>query len=253
MARRPDGEPVGFRRTVDRELLESLITPIICGQRSCAKLAARPQPHDRLELKGIVLVGGPTRTPAVPRTIAAELELEVHHQMDPTTIVAAGAALFASTQKLPAALRPGIEARTSNTVSLELEYESMTTNPAPLLVGRAAQGGGPGGATGARLPRRPQRRIRFRASSALGRRAFTVPLALRTGELNVFRIAASRDGAPLETVPFRFSILHGMSVAKPPLSQSVGVMLADNSVCWYLPREPCCRHGTRSHTRRSNR
>ena len=38
----------------------------------------------------------------------------------------------------------------------------------------------------------------------------------------------------LKLLPSRFSILHGMSVAKPPLSQSVGVMLADNSVCWYL-------------------
>ena len=234
LARRPDGEPVGFRRTVDRELLESLITPIIMRTTELCKALLARNRMTGSALKGIVLVGGPTRTPALPRIIAAELELEVHHQMDPTTIVAAGAALFASTQKLPAALRPGIEARTSNTVSLELEYESMTTNPAPLLVGRAAQGGGPGGATVRVF--RDGRNGEFDSGpvplSADG--AFTVPLALRTGELNVFRIEASRDGAPLETVPFRFSILHGMSVAKPPLSQSVGVMLADNSVCWYL-------------------
>ena len=55
-------------------------------------------------------------------------------------------------------------------------------------------------------------------------------------QVNVFRIEASRQGFPLETLPSRFTILHGMSVAKPPLSQSVGVMLADNSVCWYLQK-----------------
>jgi molecular chaperone DnaK len=234
IARRPDGEPVDFRRTVDRELLELLITPIIMRTTELCKTLLARNRMTGSALKGIVLVGGPTRTPALPRIIAAELELDVHHQMDPTTIVAAGAALFASTQKLPAALRPGIEARKSNTVSLELEYESMTTNPAPLLVGRAAQGGGPGGATVRVF--RDGRNGEFDSGpvplSADG--AFTVPLALRPGELNVFRIEASRGGAPLETVPFRFSILHGMSVAKPPLSQSVGVMLADNSVSWYL-------------------
>jgi molecular chaperone DnaK len=57
---------------------------------------------------------------------------------------------------------------------------------------------------------------------------------LTTGSLNVFRLDVSRGGSPVEAEPSQFSILHGMSVAKPPLSQSVGVMLADNSVRWYL-------------------
>ena len=234
LSRRPDGEPIGFSRTVDRELLESLINPIITKTTELCKTMLARNRMTGSTLKGIVLVGGPTRTPALPRIIEAQLGLDARHLMDPTTIVAAGAALFASTQKLPVALRPRVEALASDTVSLELEYESMTTNPAPLLVGRAALAGGPEGVT-----------VRVCRAGGDGgfdsgpvplssQFAFTVPLALRGGDLNVFRIEASRGGAPLETMPSRFSILHGMSVAKPPLSQSVGVMLADNSVCWYL-------------------
>ena len=236
LARRPDGEPVGFSRPVDRELLESLIAPIITRTTElCQTLLAR----NRLStsgLKGIVLVGGPTRTPALPRIIEAQLGLDARHQMDPTTIVAAGAALFASTQKLPRTLRAGAGTGTqpAETLSLELEYESMTTNPTPLLVGKADVVGGNEGIS-IRVLRDGQADgfdtgpVRLSAQNS-----FAVPLALRKGELNVFRIEAARGGAPLTASPSRFSILHGMSVAKPPLSQSVGVMLADNSVCWYL-------------------
>jgi molecular chaperone DnaK len=229
---------VGFSRSVDRELLESLIAPIITRTTDlCKTLLAR----NRLSasgLKGIVLVGGPTRTPALPRIIEAQLGLDARHQMDPTTIVAAGAALFASTQKLPRTLRTSANlngiAPPAETVSLELEYESMTTNPAPLLVGKAEVHGGFNGM--AIRVSRDRQSDGFDSGpvtlSAQG--TFAVPLALRKGELNVFQIEAMRDGALLTTSPSRFSILHGMSVAKPPLSQSVGVMLADNSVCWYL-------------------
>ncbi len=41
-------------------------------------------------------------------------------------------------------------------------------------------------------------------------------------------------GAKVAVEPSQITVLHGFSVAKPPLSQSVGVMLADNEVCWYL-------------------
>ncbi len=143
LARRPNGKPVGFRGTLDREHLESLIAPIMTRTTElCKSLLAR----NRLTasgLKGIVLVGGPTRTPLLPRLIEAELGLDARHQMDPTMIVAAGAALFASTQKLPSALRTAGGVSGRDTASFELEYESMTTNPAPLLVGRAELGDNP--------------------------------------------------------------------------------------------------------------
>jgi molecular chaperone DnaK len=234
LARRPNGEAVAFSAMVDRGLLESLIAPIITRTTElCKTLLAR----NRLTasgLKGIVLVGGPTRTPILPQMIHEQLGLGASHQMDPTTIVAAGAALFASTQKLPAALRSGTRERTADTLALELEYESMTNNPAPLLAGRAELNGDVDGLVLSLL--RDDESGPFDSGpipvSAPG--VFTTQLRLRKGELNVFRIEASRRGIPLKTMPSTLSVLHGMSVAKPPLSQSVGVMLADNTVSWYL-------------------
>ena len=233
LARGADGEPVGISVPVDRGLLESLIAPIMVRTTELCKTLLARNRLTAASLKGIVLVGGPTRTPVLPRMIAAELGLDAVHKMDPTTIVAAGAALFASTQKLPPALRAPRGSAPAGAATLELEYESMTTNPAPVLVGRAELRDG---ATGRRSIRVARDDDGFDSGPVAfsTARAFTVPLTLLKGVLNVFRIEVSRDGTPLEVTPAQFTILHGLSVAKPPLSQSVGVMLADNSVCWYL-------------------
>jgi molecular chaperone DnaK len=236
LTRRSDGKPVAFSRSVDRDLLESLISPIIMKTAELCKTILARNRMTATALKGIVLVGGPTRTPALQRIIQAELGLDVRHQMDPTIIVAAGAALFASTQKLPAALRKAVEAHASGSVLLELEYESMTTNPAPLLVGKVVKGGAPDGITVRVLREGKDGAFDSGSVSVSPQGVFTVPLTLCRGELNAFRIEAARAGSSLATLPNRFTILHGMSVAKPPLSQSVGVMLADNSVCWYLQK-----------------
>ena len=44
------------------------------------------------------------------------------------------------------------------------------------------------------------------------------------------------SGAIVETDPGEIRILHGFSVSKPPLSQSIGVLLSDGSVSWYVKK-----------------
>jgi molecular chaperone DnaK len=114
---------------------------------------------------------------------------------------------------------------------LELEYESMTTNPSPRLAGRVREG------SAADLAMR-LRGHDWDFDSGLvhigNQPSFAVPLKLRRGVLNLFHVEAFKGGSGIPCDPPSFSILHGLSVSKPPLSQSVGVMLADNSVCWYL-------------------
>ena len=221
-----NGQRVGISVPIDRELLESLISPSILRTTALCKTLLDRNRLRASELKGIVLVGGPTWTPCLTDVIERELGLPARHEMDPTTIVASGAAIFAATQKLPATLR-------STESLLDLEFESMTTNPRPLLVGRIND-----------LRRSAGYFVQIRRDDgnydsgliAVDKQgAFTAPLALRSGELNVFDVILSSDAMSTPIGPStRFSILHGLSVSKPPLSQSVGVMLADNSVRWYL-------------------
>ena len=223
------GDPVGFSAPVDRGMLESLISPAILRTTGLCQTLLKRNRVTSTELRGIVLVGGPTRTPCLTAILERELGLPAKHSMDPTTIVAAGAALFAATQKLPPALRSGT-APTGG--SMELEYESMTTNPRPLLVGRLKV---PGGAAGLTVHvRREDSGYDSGPVKVDAKETFAIPLTVMKDSLNVFAIEVDRGGEKVALGPGRFSILHGLSVAKPPLSQSVGVMLADNSVRWYL-------------------
>ncbi|HEY4238304.1 MAG TPA: Hsp70 family protein [Kofleriaceae bacterium] len=209
-----------------REGLEDLLSPLILRTTAlCQKLLKRNR-IAAAELTGLVMVGGPTLTPCVSRVIHFEVGVEAKHYVDPMTIVARGAALFASTQRLPANLRRRVGAA----IELHLEYEAMTTDPAPLIVGRVTS------------PAPPPPGLKILVESAQPapvqpNGAFALDLRLAPSQLNVFRVSAlDRNGAQLAVEPDSIKILHGFSIAKPPLSQSVGIMLANNTVQWYLKK-----------------
>ena len=214
-----------------RDQLEELIEPLV---RRTTELCNKLLKRNRLpaaELSGLVMVGGPTLTPCIPKQIHFDVGVEARHYIDPMTIVARGAALFASTQRLPAALR---KRPAGTAVELQLEYETTTTDPAPLVVGRVTQPAPPPpGLTIA--VERDDGTFRAVPAAVQPTGAFAIDLQLAPNALNVFRVRAlDRSGAALPVEPDQIKMLHGFSIAKPPLSQSVGVMLADNTVHWYL-------------------
>ncbi len=213
--------------TLEREELDRLIQPFVSRTIDiCRKLLSR-QRINTTELSGIVLVGGPTRTLLVPRLIHETLQVDAAHRLDPMTIVASGAALFASTQKLPAALRAGN--RNAAALTVDVEYEAMTTDPRPLLVVRATPAAAAVGGT-CNIAGDSGYDSGALRLDARGTAAATVRLAPNT--LNRFSVRVEApDG---QTATTELAILHGLSVAKPPLSQSVGVMLAGNQTRWYL-------------------
>jgi len=215
-----------FEAQLTREELDKLIEPLILRTTAmCNELLSRAGLTPS-ELRGLVLVGGPTLTPCVPRLIQGELGIEAKHQIDPMTIVATGAAIFASTQQLPEKLRT----KAADATVLQIEYEPMTTNPEPLLAGKIE------GASKLAKIRVTRSDGGFDSGAvAVKKGRFGVDLKLNQRSLNVFKIDGLDDaGAPVKVEPSQITVLHGFSVAKPPLSQSVGVMLADNGVCWYL-------------------
>ena len=108
--------------------------------RRTTKLMAKVLGRNRVtkdQLNAVVLVGGPTRTPLVSTTIRRDLDLDARHVLDPMHVVAIGAALFASTQRLPSQLRKSTSERG---LVLDLMFESMTTDPTPMLAGRTVGG-----------------------------------------------------------------------------------------------------------------
>lgn len=221
---------LSVRFPLTRTELEALIYPTISRTVAICQQVLSRNGLSPAEIKRLVLVGGPTLTPCLPRMIETDLGIEARHQVDPSQAVVIGAALYASTQRVPKEIRR--LAVSSGALELELSYEPMTNDPKPLVAGKvvgeresgdwhislAAIGGS---FVSPPIPLRPD-----------GAFVLQVPLLLEA--LNVFEASVFRDAVQVPVGGARFSIIHGTTVAKPLLSQSVGVVLADNSVRWYL-------------------
>jgi molecular chaperone DnaK len=229
-------DDVGLCASVDfvvtRAELEALIRPIIGRTMDlCRKMLDRNELAPS-ELKRVVLVGGPTLTPCLPKILETELGVEARHYADPSEAVAIGAAIYASTQRFPSELRRSGEARAE--LSTDLSFESMTNDARPVVAGQIK---GPRGAGDWRvlISSRPERfasgRVPVRADGT-----FVVRINLAPNALNVFEFNVYCDDTIITVLSDTFSIIHGTTIAKPVLSQSVGVVLADNSVRWYLKK-----------------
>jgi molecular chaperone DnaK len=232
LAQGSDGSWLSARFTLDRAELEALIAPTISRTVTlCQQVLSRHGLHP-VEIKRLVLVGGPTLTPCLPVILEAELGIEARHHVDPSQAVVIGAALYASTQRVPKEIRRPAAAARPGALELELSYEPMTNDPQPLLAGKVV---------GERAPGDWHVRINevtggfaSEPTSLRDDGAFALQLHLAPGALNVFEVGVYRDGAQVPAEGARFSIIHGTTVAKPLLSQSVGVVLANNSVRWYI-------------------
>ena len=229
LARADNGEWVGVDFAITRPELEELIRPSIGRTIDlCRKMLGRND-IAASDLKRLVLVGGPTLTPCVPGILEAELGVDSRHYADPSHAVAIGAAIYASAQRIPAALRRAVGA---HDLAIDLSYESMTNDANPMVAGRII------GELGSddwrvQITSQPERfdagQVQVRPNGA-----FAAVLTLVPNSLNSFQLAVTRDGRPVPTLSGTFAIIHGTTIAKPVLSQSVGVVLADNSVRWYL-------------------
>src|SRR5207244_10488359 len=97
------------------------------------------------QLGRIVLVGGPTVMPVLRHRIQEALGAPFGEGLDPMTLVAQGAAIYAATAGLDA--RPQT-AQPDTTRRLWLQYPAMSSDLTPHVVGRLVAGGaGPQPAT----------------------------------------------------------------------------------------------------------
>ena len=182
-----------------------------------------------------MLVGGPTLMPALRARVAEQFGGRIAEGIDPMTIVARGAALYAGSMGVDAA--PAAARRRSAPASpLRIEHPPVTADLEPFVVGRFLP------ASAEALPAR----VRVARDdggwqsgdatlSAEG--SFVVQVSLTRHRKNGFRVLAfDRDGAGVAVATPAFAIVHGVSVADPPLSRAIGVARADDLTQVYFAK-----------------
>jgi molecular chaperone DnaK len=218
------GRTLDLDVTLERARLEALAAPLIERTVAVCKrlLGERSVGH-------VVLVGGPTVMPALRARVAAALGARLTDGVDPMTVVAQGAAIYATTAGLdarPRALVPATRRR------LWLQYPAVSSLVTPHVVGRVL---GDGAISHIRLARADG----HWASAAVEvgpDGGFVVAVELAPRRANLFRIEATAAGAPVAVEPATLSIVQGLTISDPPLSRSIGVATADDQVQVYFER-----------------
>jgi molecular chaperone DnaK len=229
------GLPVDVDLDVTRSEYEELIAPLVERTLGVCRTLLERRKLAPDAVGRVVFVGGPTLTPAVRARVAEMFGGRVAEGLDPMTAVARGAALYAATVGLEA--RPlAVSAAPPAGLDLRLEHPAVTADVEPFVVGRFV------GLEPAALP------ARVRVERADGAFATAdVPVGAEGGFAAQVRLERQRQnrfvvrafGPDAVEIALRapgFAIVHGVSIADPPLSRSVGLALADDSVHVYFEK-----------------
>jgi molecular chaperone DnaK len=228
-----DGQRIDVDLILTRAEFETLTEPLI--DRSIAICRRMLAAHGIADggLRRVVLVGGPTVMPALRRKVRDALGAEFGDGLDPMTLVAQGAALFAGTVGLDG--RPA--AQTSQAAvtgpKVWLQFPAMTPDQTPFLVGKLLE---PGRIRAVRIERADGGWAgEETALSADG--SFSTMLSLLLRQVSTFNIFGVLDnGTRVALQPASFSVSHGVTLGEPPLARSIGVALANNQVLRYFER-----------------
>ncbi|HXU03182.1 MAG TPA: Hsp70 family protein, partial [Polyangia bacterium] len=233
--------PTGGGDAVDLEItrdeLDALTAPFIARSLAALRVLLAKNQRTADDVARVVLVGGPTLMPGLRAQIGDLFGGRIAAGVDPMTIVARGAALYAGSVGLdatPSARAPAAPAG----LAVRVEHPSVTADLEPFVVGRCLpaagqalpdrvriereDGGGPWAGVDARL-------------SAEG--SFVLQVRLERSRRNRFVVRAfDRAGAEVALATRAFAIVHGVSIGDPPLARAIGVARADDMTHVYFAK-----------------
>lgn len=205
-----NGEEPEMEISLTETELEKIIKPIFQKALDITKGLLKRNNLSGSDLGALVLVGGPTYSPILRRMLKEQITENVDTSIDPMTVVAKGAALFASTVSVSEEVKE--ETRDKTKLQLELKYEATTVETDELVNVKVLKEKSNGS-----FPDEifiELKRFDGAWSSdkkQIGEKATIIDILLVEGRSNSFQIALfDGEGNTLESQPFEFSILQGI-------------------------------------------
>lgn len=221
------GKIIDISIPIKRDQFDSIIEGYVDKSIELFKKTLRNQNLSPVDINQLILVGGPTQIPYIRRRLKDEFKIPTDHKIDPLTVVAQGAAVFAASQLIPEALVQ----RDQSKAYIELKYNPMTIEIDTPVGGKIQLSSGSASLSD---------NAKVQISSVNGdwqsgmievkNNAFFTKVTLREKKVNTFQIALlDKNGNKIPVEPDTFSINQGISVGEPPLIRSIGVELKDDS------------------------
>lgn len=240
------GNWVRFEFELDRNDLERITGPFVERSLNICKKVMAEKRLSPCDIEKVLLVGGPTLMPVFRKMLSERLQIPLEFRVDPLTVVARGAAIFAGTQRTEGvAVRPTSKGK----YSLELEYKPIDTDPEPMVGGKVL------GITDENLAgftiEFVETKSQWRSGkiSLMKNGAFMANLRAEKGRKNEYRIELKDSaGNIMEATPDMITYIIGTTITNPPLIHSLGVALANNEMQVFLGKgSPLPNHQRKVH------
>lgn len=234
-----NGQPVRLEYELKRADVERLAEPFVVRSINICKKALAEKRLEIQNVQKVLLVGGPTLMPYLRERLADKkhgLGVPLDYSIDPLTVVARGAAIFAGTRRMPTG---STAPATAQQYAVQLDYQPVGPDSEPVVGGRvSADKGKPlAGFTiefvnaTARTPWRSGK-LPLAPSGA-----FVTSLWAEKGVHNTFLIELCDPvGSKCLTVPDRFPYTIGLGMGDPILIRSLGIALANNETMVFLAK-----------------
>jgi molecular chaperone DnaK len=216
------GNSISLSVEITRQEFEKLMDPLMNRTIDLCKQTLKESGLTTSAVSRIILVGGPTQIPYVSQQLESELNIPTDSSVDPLTLVARGACIFAMGQRVPDDEASKDRVLPAGTHALSLNYEAPTaeTEQTVTEIVEGLEGG--------------QHYLRIQSDSGAysgpsialkNGRFFTVTLEPNKSDLFWLYLFDATDN-PIEIDPDTFTITHGLSIAGAPLPHSIGVAVS---------------------------
>ncbi len=223
-----DGEEIEIDITVDREELKGVIAPIIQRAIDLTKKLLQRNNLTGSDLDELILVGGPTLSPVLREMVAEQIK-KPNTNVDPMTVVAKGAALYASTIDIPENLKE--QTRDKTKIQLEISYEATTVELEEYVTIKLLPN-----KTEGEIPDKVFAEIKRNDGAWSSGRVVineigeVIDVQLIEGKNNLFTIVLFDDkGNILECEPDSFSIIQGTKIGSATLPYNIGIEVKDKT------------------------
>ncbi|HXA14748.1 MAG TPA: Hsp70 family protein, partial [Opitutaceae bacterium] len=220
---------VTYETLLTRADVTRVATPIIIKAVEIARRVLREKNVAPAAVEKLIFVGGPTMAPYFREIVQGALGISLDLTVDPLTVVARGAAIFASTQAIPRG--PASPARATGEFNVEILAKPVGADPEPLVGGRVLPPAGVSlsGCTIELVNQQSKWRSGKLALNEGG--AFQITARAEKDIQNIFDIElCSTSGALLAVTPSQFTYTVGVVVEEQLIIHDLGVATADNKV-----------------------
>ena len=229
-----DGKDVDVSVTISKDDIIALSEPFIMRSVSICQRVLEEKHLAPNAIERMILVGGPTLAPYFRELLHSNLEIQLDHTVDPLTVVARGAAVFAGTQRLEGRAAPKAAA---GQFSIDLKYKPVGADEDPTVRGevKAPASAPTEGFAIEFINQQTHWRSGKVPIKADGR--FKLNLLAEKGSQNIFTIELfDSRGTKQSAVPDKITYTIGLAISEQPIINSIAVALANNDADFFFKK-----------------